>query len=357
MTKHFGLKRVFYKEALTSLIKKKSIPFSYRLWAVLNGFEPVSGWFKKIDKHNKSSFLPDRDYYSHAPYNNPSYVKLIDKAHYRTTLCAFKEYLPKYYGMIEVGRLRILDSWPDDIPAEGANSIIILLKRVKILALKKVSGRAGIGFLVIHYSGGEGITINGKAYSNEDAVSFFSKLDGYIISEFIVQCEEYRRIWDGTTHTLRIQTENFTTGKARAVFANIRFGSSKLPYAVSHITSSGSFTALIDLSDGHTIKTVTAGKDLHSVEIRNHPETGVDMYLSVPHWNEILSQCLNMHDSIPELSWLGWDIVVTDDGFRVLEVNTFPGILGQELITPVRESKESSELFDQLMKLNEQWTR
>ena len=45
--------------------------------------------------------------------------------------------------------------------------------------------------------------------------------------------------------------------------------------------------------------------------------------VSVPHWDEITTTILELAEQLPELPYIGWDlIVVTDGGFKILEGNT-----------------------------------
>jgi len=61
----------------------------------------------------------------------------------------------------------------------------------------------------------------------------------------------------------------------------------------------------------------------HSV----HPETGSVIEGSViPKWEERLKMIMEYFDSLSWLEYAGPDIVLTDTGFLVLEINSLPGI-------------------------------
>ncbi len=54
---------VYWKDTLQACLRATNIPLKYRIWAVLNGFNPEAAWFKRITKSNKKDFLTDHTYY------------------------------------------------------------------------------------------------------------------------------------------------------------------------------------------------------------------------------------------------------------------------------------------------------
>lgn len=62
-----SLKMAFVKDSVEDIMNAKFIPFSYKIWAFMNGFNPSVAWFKKINKNNKSDFLKDSVYWGGLP--------------------------------------------------------------------------------------------------------------------------------------------------------------------------------------------------------------------------------------------------------------------------------------------------
>ncbi len=341
---------VYWKETMMACFYASNIPFTYRVWAVLHGFNPENAWFKGINKNNKANYLKDHTYYKRTPYNDLKYTYMVSKSHFRDTLKDYSEYLPKYYAEIINNRIEQKDAWRYPNDCNGAASVISLLEEEKVLAFKRINSRAGVGFIVGRYQSNGKFSFNDVLYNCQEAEHYISSLDGYIVSEFIQQCSQYEKIWSKTTHTLRIQTCNIMKGKAEAVFAFLRFGSSKAPYCVSHVISPGIYTALVDVKTGEVKTFVTSDEQGKAVHVTEHPDTGVNMLCSVPHWNLVVSKCIEMHDKkLANLSWLGWDIVITDDGFRILEINTFSGLVGVEAFDPILGSGELEPHFRKLV--------
>jgi len=53
-----------------------------------------------------------------------------------------------------------------------------------------------------------------------------------------------------------------------------------------------------------------------------HPESGQKIAgIQVPNWTSLRSEVLRLAKLLPATPYIGWDIVVTEDGFCVLEGN------------------------------------
>lgn len=341
---------VYWKDTLHACLHAADIPLKYRIWAVLNGFNPEAAWFKGINNSNKKNYLKDHTYYKHTPYNNPKYVYMVAKDHFRENLKKYPECLPKYYAEISNNTIKIKDAWNDFNGCPGAFDIINLLEKEKVLAFKRISGRSGAGFIVGRCQSNDLFTFNDTPYNRRDAEQYISLLNGYIVSEYVQQCSQYEKIWNRTAHTLRIQTCNVMNGKAELVFSFLRFGSSNALHCVSHVISPGIYTAIIDIKSGQTETVIAADKIGRAAHVEVHPDTGENMMIPVPHWDAIVSKCLEMYDKeLSELTWLGWDIMVTEDGFRILEINTMSGLIGVEVTEPILASDKLKPVFYKLI--------
>ena len=53
-----------------------------------------------------------------------------------------------------------------------------------------------------------------------------------------------------------------------------------------------------------------------------HPDTGVPVEGTLPHWEEMKAEIEKICAYLSPLEYLGFDIVITEDGFRILEINT-----------------------------------
>ncbi len=342
---------VFLKDGLTEVLNEKKIPLSYRLWAFGSGFFPCRAWLQGINRENKKDYLRDVDYYKNAPYNDVRYVAQISKQNFKNTLADFNDYLPHYYMKIADGNYQKLQDWPEDLEYEKSDSILPLLKKKKSLAMKRIVGRAGAGFIVAKALDDGNFTFNDLVCDYDKAKEYVLALDGYLITEFIEQADTYKNIWDKTTHTLRVQTyKKDAKSPAEIVFAYVRVGSSKALRAVGHVAAEGIYSTNLDLITGEPTATITPDEKGLVTYVEEHSETGKTVNVAVPNWDIISKKCVEMHNYLENLTWLGWDIVATNEGFKVLEINTFSGLVATEVFEPIKASERYSRIFDEMMK-------
>jgi hypothetical protein len=59
-----------------------------------------------------------------------------------------------------------------------------------------------------------------------------------------------------------------------------------------------------------------------------HPESGIRiMGVEIPFWNEAVEMVLSASEILrDDLPYIGWDVIITDDGPRIIEGNPWPGI-------------------------------
>ena len=53
-----------------------------------------------------------------------------------------------------------------------------------------------------------------------------------------------------------------------------------------------------------------------------HPDSGVEIKGRIPNWDKIIKGVTEISNYIGQLEYLGFDIVVTEESFKVLEINT-----------------------------------
>src|SRR5699024_4774832 len=58
-----------------------------------------------------------------------------------------------------------------------------------------------------------------------------------------------------------------------------------------------------------------------------HPDTDAQIEGSViPNWDKIKNDLLNAVNKSEHLTYVGWDVVIIDDGFRIIEGNSMPDV-------------------------------
>ncbi len=74
------------------------------------------------------------------------------------------------------------------------------------------------------------------------------------------------------------------------------------------------------------------------VEHATHPDTGARIEgVSVPRWQTVQEQLLGMLGHFPSFQYVGWDVLVTETIFSVLEGNAAPVVVSLQLTRPLLE--------------------
>jgi len=235
---------------------------------------------------------------------------------------------PSVYAFTDAGRIVVLNE-RGDTSSMDANSMDALLQRHGKLVVKPRYGAHGRGFCRVERANGS-IQVSGRrATTLEDCLS-----GQMIISEHIEQHHYARRIYVGATNTLRLLSmRDADTGEPFVAAALHRFGSERSKPVDN--TGAGGLTAEVDLVTG-VLGPLAAMPGCYLphghpvVWHDDHPDTGVRVTGTVvPRWSEVVDEVNRAMRFLPGLDWIGWDVVVTSDGFTLIEGNAGPDITFQ----------------------------
>ncbi len=311
-----------WKRALKEDKHDKFTTSAEKRWAHKRGF--LSFHIKQygLTDDNYKQCLSDRDYKWLRPLNC-SYLKWVwDKVSLRYVLDRFSSHLPEYYYNIvrRDGKPVLLTM--QDTPAgyeASFEDVLRLLREKGILALKQTEGSHGVGFYKLEYADGRYL-VNSEEKSADEMLSFLKSLKKYYsISEYIIMHEDLRRIYSSVACTIRVMVINRTGFDPVIENVYFRIGTKRTGFT-DNIGSGGVF-AYADEKTGY----------FHDAEIiknhiitpcPEHPDTNVRIEGTFPHWDEICSEINDICRYISPLEYMGFDVVITDDGFKILEINT-----------------------------------
>jgi hypothetical protein len=104
-----------------------------------------------------------------------------------------------------------------------------------------------------------------------------------------------------------------------------RFGNSKSA-PVDNWTAGG-LSVRVDLETGALSTGITYPRAGSLEWHHSHPETGAQIEgIVVPGWQNVIARILAAADAYDFLSYVGWDVVIRDDGFSVLEGNNYTDV-------------------------------
>lgn len=337
---YFGVKLL--KAVFQDMMSNKDSGIKEKIWAYKRGF--LSTNIKKygLTNENVHLYVSDFDYYRMYPINGQFRSWIDDKLTTRYILNPYKEYLPEYYCYLNNEKIIPLI---DGMFIKNYEDIIGLLKEKGELALKLVAGSLGVGFHKIQYKSGS-FYIDSKITTENNLSNFLKKLDNYIVTEYIKPHEEIRKIYPSTANTLRVMVINEVGVKPIIANGFIRFGT-KSTGEVDNASQGALFT-IVDVNNGF----YSGAKRIVNntlIDCNIHPDTEIKINGKIPNWALIIGQLKEIGAYLSQLSYMGFDIVITDDGFKILEINSHQDIKWYQYFYPLLSDNPSKAFFERLI--------
>lgn len=300
------------------------------IWNYLHGFLPATVSVCKIDKENYNDFLNDRDYLSGHPWNG-AYSSIIDNKLYLPMLLkAYPEVIPAYYYFKDDSGFLSLSDYQG-----GRNTIddffILLIEKGK-LCLKHTYSSVGKGFMLVECQN-DRYFLNRKEIEKNDLANKVNALNEYIVTECIKGHEYSSKICSTSLNTIRFLCA-WDYDKKEFFLARCfhRFGCNG--NVVDNVGSGNGLLVFVDPETGIM-------KSNGAININNsgdrfienviHPDNNIKLTgLQIPNFFEIKQKVLEICNSISFLRWVGFDVAVTDDGFKIIEANSLSSLVDQE---------------------------
>jgi hypothetical protein len=174
-------------------------------------------------------------------------------------------------------------------------------------------------------SQGRGVTILGP--TTEDAGITSEKLaelsrtergGGVLLQQKLEQHEELRDLSPTAAINLRVITIRRKTAESVISSASMRIG--RVGATMSN-ASQGGLLGQVHTETGE-ITAARNGLYLGSELVESHPDTGVRIVgRTVPEWERIRQVCIAAAETLPGAASVGWDVILTPEGPKVLEAN------------------------------------
>ena len=311
---------------------------SQKRWALEKGFYPGRIELYGLTESNWQNYMPDYQYFMLHPLNN-HFLKWLDKTTLKYVLNSngCESTMPEYYVYVEndkwKGRYTYLMDCPADIPKDE-NFLWNLLQRKKVLAMKPNSGTSGgLGFIKLELKGKE-IYENNRLISMKRFEEIRDKMRNYIITEYCFQHRELAKVWSDSECTLRvIMCKNYTEDKYApttwsCAVSYARFGTA-INGGASNLSSGGvgvGFSFETGKYNDFCIRYKRYTPD-GVWKLNRHPDTEVEWKThGLPNWSIVRKQIDAVCQHISSLDYLGLDIIITEEGMKLCEINSHPAI-------------------------------
>ncbi|MDE6764282.1 MAG: hypothetical protein K2J73_11490 [Oscillospiraceae bacterium] len=304
-------------------------------WALERGFYPGRIELYGLTESNYYNYVPDYQYFMLHPMNN-HFLKWLDKTTLKYVLNSngCEDVMPDYYAYVENdGSYTYLMNCPKDI-AKNENFLIDLLGQKKILAMKPNSGTSGgLGFIKLELCGND-IYENNKLIDQNRFIEIRDSMRNYIITEYAHQHHELAEVWPDSECTLRVimcknpRKDLYSPTEWSCAVSYARFGTS-VNGGASNL-SSGGVGVGFDFETGRyndfCIRYKRFTPDGQWM-LNKHPDTEAEWKtLGLPNWKCVREKINDICRHISSLDYLGLDIIITENGMKLCEINSHPAI-------------------------------
>lgn len=314
----------------TILKKEKSAAFETtfkeKFLGLKNGYNSEKVLMYGLTKDNVKSYVSEHRRYRAKRINEKASHVFDNKLITERILKGFVS-VPECYYYVHSGKVTPLST--ESHEAISIDTLMNFIRKEQKLILKPISGGSGSGVQVVVYDNERDVFFtNNKENSSQEMTAFLKTLNNYLVTEFVKQSDYSASLFPESTNTIRILTMiDPKTNEPFIAAAAQRIGTEKTKPIDNFGGGRGGVSFLVDLDNGTLSRGARISEKGTKEEIARHPDTDkVLLGLTVPHWEKIKTDLLNTVAKNPYLKYVGWDIVVTEEGFSVIEINSFPGV-------------------------------
>lgn len=295
-----------------------------------------------ITKDNCNRFLSDYDFYNPKNYLNMQFTFWFDnKLSTYYLLCPFIDSMPIHYWYVKKGVFLPIDRrFIKEGYSQSEEDVIGLIK-IKPLIAKACVGGHGEGLYKMTYNDG-GFQINHQPVDVSKVKKVLENLDNYIITEFISPHDDLVNIvGENNFAVVRLTVFYDQQDGPQLTSARVRFGCKEAGFRTDY---DGTIYVGLTLEDGKTFGPLIRRDEYHYDECPNHPDTGVALENNyIPNWDKLLKLITDVSMYIPMTPQLDFDIVPTNEGFSILEINSHGQFI--ENYYPFRDNKYNLKMY------------
>ena len=312
----------FWRKEMLKSYKNSNISKKEKKWAFRKGFLPYRIKQYGLTNENYKNIISDRDYFYLYPINCRYSSWIDDKLTTKYVLAPFDEFLPKYYyHIMESDKIFKLKDCNGDYGI-SVKDVAKFIADNGLVAAKQAAGTYGIGFYRIQYQNGK-YCVNTNDYEYNEFLEFLQTLDNYIITEYVEQHPDIKKLNPYSVNTIRVVAINENGNNPIIPFAFMRIGTKKSGFVDN--VAQGGMVAKIDVDTGRFHSAETLANHVY-YEGKYHPDTNEKIEGYIPNWNVVLKGIKDICNYCPQLKWLGFDIAITEDGFSIIEINSHQGL-------------------------------
>lgn len=294
-----------------------------------------------ITKENCNRFLSDYDFYNLDNYLNRKFVFWFDhKLSTYYLLHPFVDSMPIHYYYVKKGAYFPIDRGLKNGYCHNYEDVISLIKTKPLIAKACVGGH-GEGLYKFSYFDSE-FQINQKKSNISEIRRVLENLDDYIITEFVSPHDDIVRIVGKDSFAvIRLTVFYDQQDGPQLTSARVRLGCKKAGIRTDY---DGTIYSGLTLDEGKMFGSMIRRDEYHYDDCPTHPDTGVSLDNNfIPDWDQLLKLITSISRYIPMTPQLDFDIVPTNQGFSILEINSHGQFI--ESYYPFRDNKYNLKMY------------
>ena len=318
--KRRGFLDYMYRNWLRGLKEDNKLTYTTaaeKKWAHEKGFYSYRVKQYGLTERNWKELLSDYDYKRLRPINGKYQKWLWDKISTYYVMAPFRDCFPAYYFRTDGG---VIYPFRPEGGTATADDVLACLREKKKLAAKPAIGSHGDGFLALTWDGAaNGPCVNGKTLTQDEFRQFLLGLEKpYLFSEFVEMHDELKMIYDKVACSVRVMVIDRGNGP-KVMHAYFRIASGGTGNTDNLAT--GGIVARVDAGTGEYYGAeMLVGHEFKRCDV--HPDSGAPLCGTLPNWDLVCRRVCEITKYLTPMEYLGFDIVITQDGFRILEINT-----------------------------------
>lgn len=320
-----------FKELLRAISYQKhtplAMPLSQRFLALRHGFKSSAFALYDFRTNDPSDYLPDVSFREATNINGPFCRRILEDKLLFAELFKGHADIPAVVGVVERGKLYGVSSHKGE--RNGLSTLDALIEYCEGgdgVVLKPAAGWQGQGISSLEVRAGQPY-LDGQASSRAEVERHLASRDNTLVTQRLVQDGYAAAIFQGSANSIRVTTMQDPDDAHRPFIPVVvhRFGSNTtLP---TDNVSRGGLMANVDLDTGELGMAVKFPRETGGELFwcSHHPDTAARIKgVSVPEWGRLKAQLLGVAESFPFLRYVGWDVIVAQGKFWVVEANHNP---------------------------------
>ena len=297
-----------------------SVPLKTKIKYALRGFNTNEYCWYHLTDENYREYISDYQRRKSRNINGVYKIVLDDKLLFEEI---FRHYVrvPAVYAWLSDGMLYSLHGYEVTMK----NFSAFLTQKQKTV-LKWIRGHEGKGTFVITALEQHQFDVNGEKKTAQEIMKLCSGYGDAILCEYIRQSAFEDALYPDSTNTLRIVCAKKKHEQSARVLKAVQRIGNNTSKPVDNV-SQGAISCEVNIHTGELGRCFVAKQHgTWSSGFEIHPDTGVQITgRKIPGWEQLVQEIETLTNRFPWLGFVAWDILLTEEGYCVIEGNASAG--------------------------------